>query len=339
MNYNNQQAGEENKVTLWLKDIFYSEVKPELEALSKEIKAGKRRVTLIGVSILVGSIIFGTLAVLYFGWSIDEALAVALAGVTGAFVLMAILYTQHIVRIKMHERVRRSAIQPIFKKFFSGLHYEPKKGISREEVQRFGVFKQFKQFKSGDRITGKVEGHAVVMSEVGMMWDKAFSKHVDHASGVIMVADSGLSNDVAVFVYPNKTKMHISRLEEKVDLESNEFEKRFDVRGNQHQSREIITPWYMAELLKLSNQAANGEVFVIFKNGKIFLFLSTENNLFKTGIFGKPFKYDLLKQYVKDAMLFYEILQLVHVSSHVKNAAGHRISGERFEQHIAAENK
>ena len=197
-------------------------------------------------------------------------------------------------------------VAEVISKIHPELRYTPERGLDCEVLASTELFKsRIDRYHSEDLIEGKIGDTAVRFSEV-----HAERKEVHHNGkrttvqyvkvfrGVLLEADFNKDFSGRTVVLPDVAERFLGKLignflqnynftrEQLVKLEDPEFERLFAVYGtDQQQSRYILTPSMMERLVALRKRVKHN-IYLAFKNSRMYLAIMTNENRFEPRMFG-----------------------------------------------------
>lgn len=278
-------------------DIYVKVLKESGEELEQLRKIQINRT--IKTSIVVSIIIIMLLAVaIRFAELVPEMLMITVLGII-AITLRIFVFKSKISFYKkgsqgdFNSEYKQKIIKTFIKAYDENLDYDPNLGISPSEYIKGQFDDGFDRFCSEDLIKGNIGETKIKISEVQTEiirededGNKSYSVLFHGMFGIIELEQFVPSK---IFIRENRSKAHGITIDcEKVELDSLEFEKRFDVYTNDKiQAMRILTADVMTEMLEYYNENKNvyeitiigNMLYIRFKSGSMF-----EGNIFKSAV-------------------------------------------------------
>lgn len=287
-------------------DIYVKVLKESSEELEQLRKTQIKRT--IKISIFAGIIIIMILAVaIRFVKLMPGVMTIIVLGI-----IMSILRT-FTFRSKIglrknipytektfNSEYKQKIIKTFIKAYDENLNYDPNLGISLSEYLNGQFDNRFDRFYSEDLIKGKIEETKIKMSEVQTEiitededGNKSYSVLFHGMFGIIELEQFIPST---IFIRENKSKAYgITINYEKIELDSSDFEKRFDVyTDNKIQAMQVLTADIMTEMLEYYNE--NKTVYEITITGNMMYIRFKSGSMFEGNIFKSAVDFDTLKK-------------------------------------------
>ncbi len=207
------------------------------------------------------------------------------------------------------------------KQNFTDVIYKPEAGVSKKAITDTGVIHMGDKFTSNDYISGKYKGVKFRQSDVEMEKERhiyipgkddisKLTYYVTLFKGRWMIFDFNKNFKANVCVYENgflnkKINSIFSPVKyKKVDLESREFNKDFNVYAvNEEEAFYIITPHFMEKISKL-NDVCSGKLILCFINNQLHVGLYNGDDSFEAPSYFRIFsKKSAIKSINKDIKL------------------------------------
>lgn len=195
---------------------------------------------------------------------------------------------------------KQKVIRTFVKAYDEKLNYFPERGISSSEYKEGKFDRMFDRYYSEDLIEGEIEETKIKISEVQTEkeeTDKDGNRYyatlfhgmfgIIELNQIIPSIIQIRSNANLIVTVPTKIAT-IGMAFEKIELDSSEFEKIFDVyTDNKIQAMQILTADVMAEMIDFYNKykiayeitITGSNIYIRFKTGSIF-----EGNILKSAI-------------------------------------------------------
>lgn len=280
-----------------------------MEDRSKQIEAlEKRRRSLVIqkiYSIIIITILF-IIAIYYIGfsefvfWIYIMALAICLS-----------------IGVKQYKKdFKNIFVKYALEKSFSEVIYQPEYGISRDEIAETNSIYLGDRFTSNDYINAKLDGLKVELSDIIIEEQHTDSDGHTYYSVIykgrwmIFEFDRKFVSNVTVAEdkFRNLKNRGLFSKSNKVEMESIEFNKIFDVYCNtEHEAFYILTP-HMQERLKRINDSIPGKLVFIFFNNKLHIGINSDKDSFEPSLIKKIDEQQTLLEVNKEVN---EIISLV----------------------------
>lgn len=271
----------------------------ELETIRK--KAKKR--LLISILIIVAVLCF---AIILFrksteSFAISSGRVIFSFGFSATIVTIAIIIVVSINKVKYVPIFKEKVIKPFIKNIDENLEYNPNGGISAG-LYRMGEFEGYDNYYTEDLIKGKLDGRFnFQMAEVKTENESTDSDGDTHTSIVFfgLFGNVECAKNIGTNFKVRSDKGILGKMfkgKTKVEMDSQEFEKYFDVYGNNKITvMQILTSEVMATMIDFIEQSKikyeltiNGDqIYIRFHTGGVF-----EPKLFKSSL-----DYEMLKKY------------------------------------------
>ena len=174
---------------------------------------------------------------------------------------------------------KTKVIKPFLQQYDSSLNYEPDKGIP-STVYNEAFFENYKIYSSKDFIHGKLNGNYFQMAKIDTENKYIHSnnsvQYVSIFSGFFIVSPLRNNFNGIIKIRTNKNTFKIKN---KLEMDSQEFEKYFDViTTNKIQALQVLTSELMNKLInfttnyniKLELTIKNNRIFIRFHNNTFF---------------------------------------------------------------------
>jgi hypothetical protein len=311
-----------------LEKYYESDLKSKIQPLEEDRVTLLRKVRITkAVSILVGI----ALIILSFSISLGNPLVI-IAGYS-----VVVLIVLKILKSKFVSSFKDTIIRGIVKFTSESLEYTEKSHISMNEVNNSELFGNFNRLSGEDLVagfirdeefyqkTGQVRGTSIRFSELNMVDVRKRGSNGNTSEkkifkGVFYVADFNKKFNSHTKVVPDNFGKFFqgisSRFEGKkrVVLENSEFEKLFEVYGeDQVEARYILSASLMERLVEFRNKARN-ELYISFKDEKIYIAISTTKNLFEPKLNETLYNFHMIKEYYEDLMLVVGIVEMLNLN-------------------------
>lgn len=180
-------------------------------------------------------------------------------------------------------------------KSFSEVIYQPEYGISRDEIAETNSIYLGDRYTSNDYINAKLDGLKVELSDIIIEEQHTDSDGHTYYSVIykgrwmIFEFDRKFVSNVTVAEdkFRNLKNRGLFSKSNKVEMESIEFNKMFDVYCNtEHEAFYILTP-HMQERLKRINDSIPGKLVFIFFNNKLHIGINSGKDSFEPSLIKK----------------------------------------------------
>lgn len=190
----------------------------------------------------------------------------------------------------------KEGILPLLAGFFGQIDYEYQSGLSKETLSESQLIKSYDKLEIDDSFTGMYENTTVNITEYKLyklrvsVSDKGAEGRTHYnkiGGGILFYAKMNKSFAGQTLVVKDKgffNRFSCPKKKKRISLESPEFEKKFEVYGNnQVESRYILTPVMMEYMLELTKNFSNIE-FSFFKE-HVLINITTSENMFECSSF------------------------------------------------------
>ncbi|MDD5916450.1 MAG: DUF3137 domain-containing protein [Clostridiales bacterium] len=173
------------------------------------------------------------------------------------------------------------------------LVFEPENGISEQTVRDTRMMSLGNRYRSDDYVSGSYKGVRLEFSDVKIEDESTDSDGHSHTtvyfSGRWMIFDFNKAFSCALqvrekgFAYAKKTGGLFSSEDrmEKIELESEEFNRRFDVYAvSEHEGFYILTPQFMQAVSDLAD-ITKGKMLLCFTGSKLHIAVNSGRNAFE----------------------------------------------------------
>lgn len=263
-------------------NIYHSSVAPSLRGYeSDRLKVRKSAIQYTILALIITGIVF---LAGYF-YNIDFLAGLSFLGV----VIAASIYS---IMQKGFENKLKLRIMPVLMKAFGNFNWTTSQVIDTEYIRASKIFRSFERCSVDDNFTGIYSGMPVEISEAHLTYTTRDSKgrRTTHTRfrGVLVKIGVGKNFTGHTIV---RCREFIGNLKvyDEVKLEDVEFNKQFFVDANdQVEARFLLTTAFMERFKKISNEFGSQHAECSFKDGKLLIALSTNEDLFKLGSLGTP---------------------------------------------------
>ena len=219
-------------------------------------------------------------------------------------IIIVILIMLLLVKIskKYVEDYKKNVITALVEECNPNYYYTPKKGVTSADYNASGFDRTWDHFYSEDYICGKLENVSLKMSQVKTTEEHETTDSDGHRQTTTVVTFLGL---YGIIMLPFETKMDIrilsnSRLrkfnKKRVEMESSEFEKHFDVLAEDRQgAMEVLTQESIEKITGLRNLYK--KPINIRVNGRFIYFRVECGDLFEPPTFKSTMNFDMLYKY------------------------------------------
>lgn len=273
----------------------------ELEMLRK--KRNKQIFLLMSIIALI----IGTVVVLANGYSNIDHFKFGMFGYMALFFSLIIILIV-VRKSKYTPMFKEKAIKPFIKNMDENFEYNPKGGIS-SVVYRQGEFERYDRYYAEDLITGKLDGkYNFQMSEVHTE-EESTDSDGNTSTYTLFHGLFGLvecAKDIGTTFKIRSDKGVLGKLfkgKTKVEMDSQEFEKYFDVYGdNKIVVMQLLTSDVMNTMMDFIKQSRI-KYEITIKSDEMYIRFHT-GNMFEPKLFKSPLDYNMLKEY-------YDIIKFV----------------------------
>lgn len=289
------------------------EVILRLETLRREIRT---RNNVIVVAFLVGFLPF--FASMFFGAGLGLAAPVL-------FILLFVIITIAVMfggkkSKEFKELYKQHFVAALLGEFFENTQYIWDKGFTSDAVRSFGLSQMGNRFYSEDYISGTYKGIPFEQSDVKIQYHTSGknSHTTTYFSGRMFVFHFTGRNVLPVQIFSEGFSYRAKPIERfkmnKVNLESVEFNKSFDVKAvNEHDAFYVLTPQMMEKLFDL--QSRFGNVALNFSGGRLFLGFNCGMGAFDADM-SRPIDYPTEKARMKrDMQVIIDIIDIMELAN------------------------
>lgn len=299
-------------------EIYQEVYKVSNEKLEKLRKSKVRRsaiFTVIATVILFFILLFAIIGKTKNNGFNFVAFQVAISLVT-AIIIMIIVMASNITKYKAS--FKEKVIAPFIKNIDENLNYYPNRGIE-STIYRQGEFEHYDIYSSEDAIVGILDGkYAVRIAEVHTENESKDSDGnrttytIFH--GLFGNIECGKSINTTLKIRSDKGFLgNLFKGKQRVEMDSVEFEKHFDVYGdNKIVAMQILTSDVMAMMIDFRRESKIKYELTI-KNNQMYIRFHT-GDVFEPQVFKSALDYDMLKKY-------YDIIDFVFKVSRAINKA------------------
>lgn len=209
------------------------------------------------------------------------------------------------------DKFKNQAINTLIKSIDEFLEYEPNNSIPQEIYER-AEFNTFEKYFSEDLIYGKTENECNFEMAQVSTWVNADDRVYTIFQGIFAVIETPKPFNEVIYIRGNNEKVKFSNL--KIELDSTEFEKFFDVYSSDNiTTMQILTSDIMQKLVEFLKKSSipyeitikENCIYIAFSCGKVF---EPPTNIF---YLPKTLEQSDLKQFAlnkSDLYRYYEIL-------------------------------
>lgn len=217
------------------------------------------------------------------------------------FLVSVIMYVKIDSKSNYTKIFKKDIIEPFVKECDNNLNFKPEIGIS-SKIYREADFEDYDYYYSEDLIEGFLDGkYAVRMAEVET--EEETEDEEGHKTrrrlfyGIFGQVECAKGIPEVIRIYSDKGLLgKFSKSKNKIEMDSSEFEKYFDVYGsNPIVTMQILTADVM-EMLVEFRQKSNIKYELIIREGIIYIRFHT-GGVFEPKLFTKSLDYDALKRY------------------------------------------
>lgn len=269
----------------------------ELEELRKKLIS---IVTITGVFSIVAITVFGYIQESFITFESDNFL------VNGGFIFIPVFLYLYYQYDKHHQKYQERYKEVVVKNFIETLYGNLKyKNEVNNELQKYYADAQFDgrrylKFISNDYISGRVNGTWIEMSDVILQTQKRHSKYMITIHNCLFSFSKINKNILGEIRIKNNKNINILK-NNKIELDSPEFEKYFDVFGDSRiLAMEILTHDIMEEMIEFYDNI-----------GLDFEIVIKENRIYIKYDVGDIFEGEILRKStnMKTLWIFYNIIQ------------------------------
>ena len=279
---------------------IYQEKHEELEVLRKK-KIRKRAIWITIMAIYA-------IIVLRMIIKSDTPSILVFPSILTCIILLIIVVVKIEGKDDYNDKFKKEVIENFIKEFDSNLEFDPHEGIV-PKVYRAGEFESFNRYHSEDLIKGKLDNkYSLLMSEVLTQDESTDSEGHTHTytvfHGIFGVVES--AKPIPGFLKIHSDKGFLGKIfkgSNKIEMDSSEFEKDFDVYGTDKiMIMQLLTSDIMETLMEFKRQSKikyeltikEQVIYIRFHTGPVF-----EANVLKDSL-----DFNMLKKY-------YDIIEFI----------------------------
>lgn len=267
----------------------FDPVSARLQAPLERLEQERLRMKASGTKkgIILGAVMLGAGGIPLYLW----------AGWIGAAILAAVAVAAFFLSVNaktaaLNAHYKNEVIAALVDAASPGARYAPGEGIGEEVFNRSGLFGvRPDRYHTEDLIEGEINGTAFRFAEVHAEERRTSTDSkgrtrtywVDIFRGFLFIADFGRPFRGATTVYRNSwIKLRFGT--QRVKLESPEFEKRFDVYGDDPvEARYLLTPLLMERIVSLDRRFGQG-MTLSFRRQEIIVAIADATDHFEASI-------------------------------------------------------
>lgn len=199
---------------------------------------------------------------------------------------------------KRYNLIYKQKVIKTFIEFYDeDLKYNPSARMPQSIYKNAGFEDNYDRYYSDDLIIGNIDGHEIMMGEVHTQRKEEHTDSDGDISTSYVTIFHGMFGNVKINnKYNGEIKIHSDKgklgnlfnKKTKIEMDSTEFEKYFDVAANDKiQAMQILTSDIMEQMINFINESKikfeltinQNELYIRFKTGKMF-----EANIFKSSV-------------------------------------------------------
>ena len=204
--------------------------------------------------------------------------------------------------------------------FYSGLEYQPFRGIQSNIVESSLLFPDFDSFHSEDYIQGSYKGVEIELSEIDLTQlvqkqrvinnrEVIVEENIRIFRGLFLITSLNKHFSSTSYILPNRLLKIFNGLPnsfKRVVLEDLSFEKEFDVYSNdQIESRYLLTPSFMERLVALNKVRSLRCCFI---NNRLIIALEQNHDFLPHLNLDSPVDYAKVKQVIDELQILFDII-------------------------------
>lgn len=296
--------------------LFYNErLKPKLENIEQERNKIKKKRNSALIIYFVVSIFLAILVL--SSMTPFSIFFIFLLVIIGIFVISH--FSGNFAKI-----FKTEIINEVIKFFGEDLNYSQSEHITKDEYRESKLFGSFDRYRGEDLIAGTIylddqqesNGVKIKMSEVHTEKRHRDSKGHTHYStifkGIFMIVDFNKAFKSSTYVFNDSGLLNFlggRSGTSRVKLEDVVFEKEFEVYSeDQIEARYILTPTFM-EKLKSLKRKTGGKMRIAFKNNKMYLAISSRDNLLEASLNQSMDSFEDLVIYYEQLTFYFSIIE------------------------------
>lgn len=230
--------------------------------------------------------------------------------------LMIFIITNTVTTAKFTNKFKEKIIQPLIKNIDENLYYYPARKLD-QPIYMQGEFERYNRYYSEDLIEGILdEKYKVVMAEVQTEYESTDSDGNTTTTTLFhgIFGNVECSKNINTTLKIHSEKGVLGRLfkgRTRIEMDSEEFEKYFDVFGeNKIIAMQILTSDVMEMMIDfITNSKIKYEMTI--KNNQIYIRFHT-GGVFEPKLFKGALNYDMLKKYYNIIYFIFEISKRIN---------------------------
>ncbi len=213
-----------------------------------------------------------------------------------------------------------------------GLNYRKEDSINQNYFEDTDLFSEPNIYSGDDYVSGTIadkelldsvgeeRGTPIEFSEIEAKRESGSGKNRRVSlifKGLFFMAEYNKNFNAYTRIIPDNKKAWLFSGKDRVKLEDPEFEKYFEVYGDdQIESRYIVTPSLMERLIRFK-KSSNRPVYLAFKDSKIYICIEYNRNLFEPNLFKTLYDFAPMQQYFEDLNLAIGIVEELNLNTRV----------------------
>lgn len=194
---------------------------------------------------------------------------------------------------KNFENEVKKGMMDAFLSFFGNFLWSCKDSISKIEIEDSKLVDKFTKMKHDDYFSGEHRGLSVEISEVELTWGSGRNSNTIFNGIFVKLGMNKKFNSHTIIVEDNPVKGFFAKSfqtdMQKVELEDVEFEKEFDVYGqDQVEARYLITAGFIERFKNLKEVYKTTNIKAAFLDNSIIIAIPCKRDMFRLGALTKP---------------------------------------------------
>ena len=216
---------------------------------------------------------------------------------------------------KLNNEYKEKMVNKMLSNFIDELDYIPKKGLPSEIYNEANYDRNYNRYYSDDYLEGKIKNQKIVMADLNVAREEVKRDKDGNLKTETITIFQGLFTKINLNKSINSnlkiTRNHylMNSTEKKLELESSEFEKKFEVyTDNPIIGMQMLTADIQEDILEIYNKYKSdfhiliyrNEMYILFETGRMFELFST-----------KYTPSEILKKYFEIMKFIYKIVEKI----------------------------
>jgi uncharacterized protein DUF3137 len=214
---------------------------------------------------------------------------------------------------KLSTEFKSIHVKKIIEQEITDVFYDPKEGFDRETVYASKILKKEDRYYSEDYLSGHIKGKKFESADVKLQDVRRNGKHttvVTVFQGRFFIIDFDKKFESDVYIMPNRSfTFNWANSMVRIDLESMEFNKTFDVYSySQHSAFYLLKPAFIEKLIEFNHVAKR--VMFAFQDQKAYVALDTRVDTFDLKMF-REIDSTFFEDIKKEIKMLEELIELI----------------------------